>query len=781
MMTESNQKEWAQLVCSTNLHAPAIPIQADNFSIGRAKVCDLSLCDNKYVSSKHCRLTRQEDGKTWLEDTSTNGTWVNQTKLTKGQRLQVTHGDEIFLVKRPGVQTLAYMFQEMAELDKEMEMCDETLEYDDGDESECTEEYKYDSRSDEGPGPAATIGGVKRDRQEDSTDEHQDAKRLHSDTESKDEKPESKGPHQGESIQGQTDPAAIHLSSHRSQVPGTSRDESVLNPGPSTTGSTTSTSETKPDHDECTGEMTAVHDERLLGATGGEANTDTVAGPGGQAADCDATPEEGSPQDTIAETLMCSICQDIFHDCISLQPCMHSFCAACYSSWMDMAKNCPTCRITVQRINKNHIVNNLVEAYLKDHSDKKRSEEELKEMDEKNKITREMLIPKQDDRDGDSYNSDDDESYNGHSDSDEDSDGNGRLPINIFGFGGAPHIMFPPRPARSICRHCPGYIPPAASDPNVGTVVVLPPANQPGNSSDKSASSKDSTTQDKPSTSSAKSDPDLASTSSSSAPSKADNLKYKPSTFTGPQSTNDSTSATCKPSTCSPSSTTTPGTGASGDNGTHQVRITPSGDVVAMPTAPVYQCNNLGNHLVCMCCQKPMPDRRAGFGQTQAAIPSQKCTICGRFFCHMYWGCLKIDCLGCLNKFKDMNFGDKCMKNFVNNNSFESEILKKHLQAHNKSWKDVLHEGLVKLDAGQYTCPDRPRHQVTSETPVCYTCGMKNFQQLAYQYRKDVPRDQLPAEVLSRSNCYWGKNCRTQFNKPLHAQRFNHICDQTRF
>ncbi len=27
-------------------------------------------------------------------------------------------------------------------------------------------------------------------------------------------------------------------------------------------------------------------------------------------------------------------------------------------------------------------------------------------------------------------------------------------------------------------------------------------------------------------------------------------------------------------------------------------------------------------------------------------------TICGRFYCHMYWGCQKIDCLGCLNKFK---------------------------------------------------------------------------------------------------------------------------------
>lgn len=46
---------------------------------------------------------------------------------------------------------------------------------------------------------------------------------------------------------------------------------------------------------------------------------------------------------------------------------MHVFCAACYSGWMERSPLCPTCRCPVERIRKNHILNNLVEAYLIQH------------------------------------------------------------------------------------------------------------------------------------------------------------------------------------------------------------------------------------------------------------------------------------------------------------------------------------------------------------------------------------------------------------------------------
>lgn len=129
-------------------------------------------------------------------------------------------------------------------------------------------------------------------------------------------------------------------------------------------------------------------------------HTSTTAGGGldktGVRNDVAKPPVDGTKTDKMEESLTCVICQDLLHDCIrfvafilwpwlgykerclswemkwmcfslSLQPCMHVFCAACYSGWMERSSLCPTCRCPVERIRKNHILNNLVEAYLLQH------------------------------------------------------------------------------------------------------------------------------------------------------------------------------------------------------------------------------------------------------------------------------------------------------------------------------------------------------------------------------------------------------------------------------
>jgi hypothetical protein len=35
--------------------------------------------------------------------------------------------------------------------------------------------------------------------------------------------------------------------------------------------------------------------------------------------------------------------------------------------------------------------------------------------------------------------------------------------------------------------------------------------------------------------------------------------------------------------------------------------------------------------------------------------------------------------------------------------------------------------------------------------------------------------------MRNRENCYYGKQCRTQYTKAGHAQKFNHACEQKRF
>ncbi|MGH9189687.1 MAG: FHA domain-containing protein [Acidimicrobiales bacterium] len=66
----------------------------DELTVGRAGGCQITL-DDTFASQLHARLFRR-DGQVWVEDLgSTNGTYLNQQKVTapvnmrKGDRLQV--------------------------------------------------------------------------------------------------------------------------------------------------------------------------------------------------------------------------------------------------------------------------------------------------------------------------------------------------------------------------------------------------------------------------------------------------------------------------------------------------------------------------------------------------------------------------------------------------------------------------------------------------------------------------------------------------------------------
>ncbi|ESO97402.1 hypothetical protein LOTGIDRAFT_159433 [Lottia gigantea] len=104
-----------------------------------------------------------------------------------------------------------------------------------------------------------------------------------------------------------------------------------------------------------------------------------------------------------------------------------------------------------------------------------------------------------------------------------------------------------------------------------------------------------------------------------------------------------------------------------------------------------------------------------------------------------------------------------------------------YLESKNITIKELLKICLEKKESGVYN--GRATYaevNLNSNSVLCYACGLRNFKELVYQYRCDIPEEDLPDEVNKKPNCYWGKNCRTQKNKPQHATRFNHICEQTR-
>ena len=63
----------------------------DEITIGRAAGCGVSIAYDSYASNLHARVFRL-DGDLWVEDLgSTNGTWVNTSRI--GERTRLDKGD----------------------------------------------------------------------------------------------------------------------------------------------------------------------------------------------------------------------------------------------------------------------------------------------------------------------------------------------------------------------------------------------------------------------------------------------------------------------------------------------------------------------------------------------------------------------------------------------------------------------------------------------------------------------------------------------------------------
>ncbi|OVA12911.1 zinc finger protein [Macleaya cordata] len=67
------------------------------------------------------------------------------------------------------------------------------------------------------------------------------------------------------------------------------------------------------------------------------------------------------------EHAKCSICLNIWHDVVTVAPCLHNFCNGCFSEWLRRSQEkhpsvlCPQCRGVVQFVGRNHFLHNIEE------------------------------------------------------------------------------------------------------------------------------------------------------------------------------------------------------------------------------------------------------------------------------------------------------------------------------------------------------------------------------------------------------------------------------------
>ncbi|KAK7291498.1 hypothetical protein RIF29_06692 [Crotalaria pallida] len=98
------------------------------------------------------------------------------------------------------------------------------------------------------------------------------------------------------------------------------------------------------------------------------------------------------------ENAKCSICLNIWHDVVTVAPCLHNFCNGCFSEWLRRSQEkrstvlCPQCRGVVQFVGKNHFLRTIAEDMVRADSSLRRSDEEVALLDTYSSVRSNLVI-----------------------------------------------------------------------------------------------------------------------------------------------------------------------------------------------------------------------------------------------------------------------------------------------------------------------------------------------------------------------------------------------------
>ncbi|XP_043709656.1 E3 ubiquitin-protein ligase CHFR isoform X2 [Telopea speciosissima] len=98
------------------------------------------------------------------------------------------------------------------------------------------------------------------------------------------------------------------------------------------------------------------------------------------------------------ENAKCSICLNIWHDVVTVAPCLHNFCNGCFSEWLRWCQEkrssvlCPQCRAVVCYVGRNHFLHNIEENILQSYSSLKRSSDEVAALDAQASIKSNLVV-----------------------------------------------------------------------------------------------------------------------------------------------------------------------------------------------------------------------------------------------------------------------------------------------------------------------------------------------------------------------------------------------------
>ena len=205
---------------------------------------------------------------------------------------------------------------------------------------------------------------------------------------------------------------------------------------------------------------------------------------------------------------------------------------------------------------------------------------------------------------------------------------------------------------------------------------------------------------------------------------------------------------------------------------------------VPPPESKTFQCEEPSRHVMCNCCEKPMPDRR-----TDITCRPQTCQVCSLEFCNLYWenGCQNGPCSKtCLKLLGNIALTPLVTGEITPDFSMvlygnveETSRLSTYLIRNNITENELRETLLNGLQTGKYTTKIRTMlGQIPKRTtPMCSFCHLSVVQDLLFSFCREI-RDE---SADSRPNCIHGRYCLSQSNVQSpdsnHAVAVNHICD----
>ena len=88
-------------------------------------------------------------------------------------------------------------------------------------------------------------------------------------------------------------------------------------------------------------------------------------------------------ENDLQKELTCSICTNHFEKCMTLSPCLHSFCSFCLFDHLKLSNNCSLCRVEVVSVAKSPVLSNVIQLAI-DHFPAFQESLERKELEEIN-------------------------------------------------------------------------------------------------------------------------------------------------------------------------------------------------------------------------------------------------------------------------------------------------------------------------------------------------------------------------------------------------------------